>query len=209
MAEHVDPSLERWCERQMPHVAKKLTLRKLTEQPLHLSKCKIPTFSPRIPLSCAPDEDKTVPRICCSVDLERAIKGARHNFSAIEIPTRLYLYGFDERDVAQPSVNLTQEPNRAGEVWIVPHRMSNWDIKPIYLGEMRLSELRNGGHVFVYHLSFGQDVRLSTSQLLKAGEFYRLIISVNWERGEVKVSEAVAAARTAFDNALNEYVVSP
>lgn len=62
---------------------------------------------------------------------------------------------------------------------------------------------------FVYHLSFGQDVRLSTSQLLKAGEFYRLIISVNWERGEVKVSEAVATARTAFDNALNEYVVSP
>ncbi|MCT7475849.1 hypothetical protein N5V81_12770 [Escherichia coli] len=41
--------------------------------------------------------------------------------------------------MAQPSVNLTQEPNRAGEVWIVPHRMSNWDIKPIYLGEMRLS----------------------------------------------------------------------
>ena len=121
----------------------------------------------------------------------------------------MYLYGFDERDVAQPSVNLTQEPNRAGEVWIVPHRMSNWDIKPIYLGEMRLSELRNGCHVFVYHLSFGQDVRLSTSQLLKAGEFYRLIISVNWERGEVKVSEAVATARTAFDNALNEYVVSP
>lgn len=209
MAETIEPSLERWREQQMPQVAKKLTLRTLDTAPLHLSKCKIATFSPRIPLSAAPNEDKTVPRICCSVDLERAIKGARHNFSAIEVPTRLFLYGFDERGVAQPSVNLTQEPNRAGEIWIVPHRMSNWDIKPIYLGEMRLSELRNGGRIFVYHLSFGQDVRLSTNQLLKGGEFYRLIVSVDWEHDQVTVSEAVATNRNAFDSALNEYVVTP
>ncbi|QVW55226.1 hypothetical protein pEaSNUABM29_00186 [Erwinia phage pEa_SNUABM_29] len=209
MADTLDPSLERWAERQMPRVAKKMTLRMLNDQPLHLSKCKIPAFSPRIPLSAAPDEDKTVPRICCSVDLERCIKGARHNFSAIEIPTRLYLYGFHERAVVQPSVSLTEEPNRAGEVWIVPHRMSNWDIKPIYLGEMRLSELRGEGHIFIYHLCFGQDIRLSTSQLLKADQFYRLQVSIDWESGEVKVSDAVETPRTGFDNALNEYVVSP
>ncbi|AWN09107.1 hypothetical protein MLDJOKPK_00194 [Salmonella phage SPAsTU] len=209
MADTLDPSLERWAERQMPQVAKKLTLRMLDAPPLHLSKCKIPTFCPRIPLSVATDEDKTVPRICCSLDLERCIKGARHNFSAIEIPTRLFLYGFHERAVAQPSVNLTQEPNRAGEVWIVPHRMSNWDIKPIYLGEMRLSELRGEGHIFVYHLGFGEDVRLSNSQLLKGGKFYRLQVTVHWDTGEVKVSEAVETPRTGFDNALNEYVVTP
>ncbi|AFQ96711.1 hypothetical protein STRATTON_268 [Erwinia phage vB_EamM_Stratton] len=209
MSEAIDPSLERWREQQMPSVAKKLTLRQLSNPPLHLSKCKIPVFSPRIPLSVARDEDMTVPRICCSVDLSRCIHGVRHIYSTIEIPTRLYLYGFEERAVAQPSVDLTCEPNRAGEVWIVPHRMSNWDIKPTLLGELRLSSLGAGGHQFTYQMCFGQDVRLSSDQLLKADTFYEVKVTVNWEKETIKVSDAKQVDRSKFDIAINEYSVTP
>lgn len=209
MSENVDPSLERWLLQQMPRVVKKVKLRQLNEQPLHLSKSKISVFSPRIPLSVAQDEDMTVPRICCSVDITRCIHGVRHLFSTIEIPTRLFLHGFHERAVVQPSVDLTCEPNRAGEVWIVPHRMSNWDIKPTMLGEMRLSSLGESGSKFTYQMCFGQDVRWNSYQLLKAGVFYEAFVTVNWEKETLQCSDAKEVGRSAFDTALNEYSVTP
>lgn len=139
----VDASLSKWFENQMPSAVKKMSPRLISNPPLHLSDAVIKEFSPRIPLSVDTDEDKTIPRVCCSLDLARCIQGARHQFT--HGATRLYLYAFNERNVIQPSVALTQESNRAGEVWIVPHRMSNWQLAPEVLGEMRLSEMSEDG----------------------------------------------------------------
>jgi len=203
-----DASLDRWLQNQMPRVVKKLAPKLVSVPPLHISVGTIRTFSPRIPLSAMPDEDKTVPRVCCSLDLVRCIESARHVLSTIEVPSRVYIYGFDERSVVQPSIELSQEPVRAGEVWVVPHRMSNWEIPAKVYGEMRLMEMgTNGGH-FVFVVRTNRDLTFTANQQLKADRTYQLKVRVNQSNGIASVSDAKEIAAESFAKALNGYTVT-
>lgn len=212
MADTIEPSLVKWLEQQLPRTAKKVSLKKLDSAPLHISDRKISVFTPRIPYSVYRDEDKTVPRICCSVDLERCLRGVRRYFTPAEttnVVPRFYLYGFDERDVVQPSIELSAEPYRANEVWIVPHRLSNWEIKPSMVGELRLVRLANNGYTHTLAVALNQDVRLNANQLLKSGSFYELTVTCSEREPQITISDAKEISRGIFDAALNEYTVTP
>ncbi len=212
MADTIEPSLVKWLEQQLPRTAKKVSLKKLDSAPLHISDRKISVFTPRIPYSVYRDEDKTVPRICCSVDLERCLRGVRRYFTPAETASavpRFYLYGFDERDVVQPSIELSAEPYRANEVWIVPHRLSNWEIKPSLVGELRLVRLANNGYTHTLAVALNQDVRLNANQLLKSGSFYELTVTCSEREPQITISDAKEISRGIFDAALNEYTVTP
>ena len=212
MADMIEPSLVKWLEQQLPRTAKKVSLKKLDSAPLHISDRKISVFTPRIPYSVYRDEDKTVPRICCSVDLERCLRGVRRYFTPAETASavpRFYLYGFDERDVVQPSIELSAEPYRANEVWIVPHRLSNWEIKPSLVGELRLVRLANNGYTHTLAVALNQDVRLNANQLLKSGSFYELTVTCSEREPQITISDAKEISRGIFDAALNEYTVTP
>lgn len=201
-------SLEKWLQNQLPRVAKKSNLRLLDTPPLHISTARIRMFSPRIPLSAMSDEDKTVPRVCCSVDLARCIASARHILRTDEVPRQIFIYGFDERSVVQPSVELSQEPVRAGEVWIVPHRMGNWELKPLVLGEMRLLEMNGEGNRFVFAVRCGTDVTLRSGEILREDKVYRLPVSLNRQTDEVNVGDSSTIDLTAFFAAQDGYTVS-
>lgn len=201
-------SLEKWLQNQLPRVAKRSTLRLLDTPPLHISTARIRMFSPRIPYSVMHNEDNTVPRVCCSVDLARCIASARHILRTDEVPRQIFIYGFDERSVVQPSVELSQEPVRAGEVWIVPHRMGNWEIKPRVLGEMRLLEMNGEGNRFVFAVRCGQDVALRDGQTLREDTVYRLPVSLNRQTEEVTVGECSEIDLDLFFKAQEGYGVS-
>lgn len=201
-------SLEKWLQNQMPRVAKKSTLRLLDTPPLHISTARIKMFSPRIPLSLTNDEDKTVPRVCCSVDLARCLASARHILRTDEPPRQIFIYAFTERSVVQPSIELSQEPVRAGEVWIVPHRMGNWELYPDVIGELRLMEMNGEGNRFVFAVRCGQSVTLRTGETLREGPIYRIEVTINRQDCTVNVGECWEIDPSIFDRALDCYTVS-
>ncbi|ANZ48831.1 hypothetical protein BIZ83_gp022 [Erwinia phage vB_EamM_ChrisDB] len=201
-----DASLVKWYENQMPKVAKKLALKGLDTPPLHIGG-KVKIFSPRIPYSPADGEDLTIPRVCCSLALKNCIIGARHNFRSLDIQQRIHIYAFDERSVVQPSVDVTKEPNRAGEVWIVPHRMANWEIKPKVLGEMRLVMLSHDSSEFMYAVQVGETIAFDSSKKLEAGQTYLIRITI--KMGEVtNVTDPELTSVDHYHGALNAYTVA-
>lgn len=200
-----DTSLTRWFENQMPKVAKKLKLRGLDTTPLHVGG-NIKLFTPRIPNSPAEGEDVTIPRVCCSLTLKNCMVGARHNFYTLDTQVRIYFYGFVERSVVQPSVDVTKEPNRDGEVWIVPHRMANWEIKPIVLGDMRLVELAEEGLRLTYVAMVQSPVAFDSGLTLQPGKAYRFTVKMNG--GELaSISEPTIVDASVYHEALNCYTV--
>lgn len=204
MAEY-DSSLERWFENQMPKVAKKLALKNVATPPLHVGG-KVRSFAPRLPNNPAPGEDQTIPRICCSLSIKNCCVGARHNFQFANENPRLYLYSFLERSVVQPSVEVTKEPNRAGEVWIVPHRMANWDITPRVVGEMRLVKMAEQYTRLTYVMLVSEPVIWDESLTLKPDTAYQF--TVHWTPN-VTFTVPTPVDISCYHQALAEYTVAP
>lgn len=203
MIEH-EASLDKWFERQMPRVAKKLAIKGVDTPPLHIGG-KVRTFSPRLPNNPAPGEDQTIPRICCSLSIKNCCVGARHNFQFANENPRLFIYAFDERSIVQPSVDVTKEPNRAGEVWIVPHRMANWDIKPKIVGEMRLSKMADDYTTLDYVMLVSEPTKWESGVMLEPGKAYHF--TVTWTP-EFRFSEPKVVPVENYHDALNAYTVT-
>lgn len=205
MAEVIS-SLKSWLGGQMPSVQKSVKPIHLDDDEvlLHVGPSKIKSFYPRVPGSVAPGEDTTVGRVCCSLTLEKALWGGRHHLGT----NRLYLYAFKERDVVVPSVSLTQEGKRGNEVWIVPHRMENWNIVPERVGEARLISMSEGEDtVFYYIVKIDYiDIPFDNKVSLKAGSFYEF--SVICEPNKTVIEFKGAAMRELWDRAALEYTVS-
>lgn len=191
--------LKKWLRMQMPSVQKKVKAVKLEEGefPLHVGPHKIRSFYPRIPGEIAAGEDNTVGRVCCSLMLSQALWGGRHHFPA----ERLYLYRFTETEVVLPSTALTQEGKRGNEVWIVPHRMENWNIKPIKSGEARLIARTSLDEWMKYELSYvikvmGDDpIPFERGKVMQPGRYYEFRVEKagHWkstdDRSDVFVKE--------------------
>ena len=94
-------------------------------------------------------------------------------------------------------------------MWIVPHRLSNWEIKPSVVGELRLVRLANNGYTHTLAVALNQDVRLNANQLLKSGSFYELTVTCSEREPQITISDAKEISRGIFDAALNEYTVTP
>lgn len=203
MIDH-DASLDKWFERQLPKVAKKLTVRGIDTPPLHIGG-KVSVFTPRLPSSPAPGEDQTIPRVCCSLTLQNCCTGARHNFQFANENPRLYIYTFPERSVVQPSVDVTKEPNRAGEVWIVPHRMSNWEIKPTTVGEMRLLDMMDDYTKLEYVMMVSEPVKWDNDLTLKPDTAYSF--EVIWTP-TLSYTKPTPVPVDVYHRALTAYTVS-
>lgn len=131
-------SLVNWTSNLMPTVAKNVTPLHSEVPLLHISPSVVRVFTPRIPNYIKPGEDQTVPRICVSQYLSQCLAAARHSVFNIH-EDGLILYSFVERDFLAANRRVTKEP-MTGEGWIVPHRLSNWEMKPIPFGTIRLLE---------------------------------------------------------------------
>lgn len=216
-------TLKSWLGGQMPSVQKKVKAIRLDKDEvlLHVGPSKIKSFYPRVPGSVASGEDTTVGRVCCSLTLEKALWGGRHHFPS----DRLYLYAFDERDVLVPSTELTQEGKRGNEVWIVPHRMENWNIVPTRVGEARVISRTCPDDLLEYKITYvikidNIDVPFNGDTVLKAGNFYEFTVTRGgkWRAvdggKDVQVDEVFTiefvgeTGRDFWDRAALEYVVS-
>lgn len=201
-----DATLDKWLLNQMPAVVKKLSLKGIDTPPLHIGG-KVKVFTPRIPHSPSYGEDLTIPRICCGLTLKNCIVGARHNFRSLENRKRIYIYSFDERSVVRPSIDVTKEPNRAGEIWIVPHRMSNWTITPRVLGEMRLVMISHDDNELMYVIQVGETMAFDSNKKLEAGKTYLFTITLgDWET--LKVSDPDPADVDYYHGSLNSYTIA-
>ncbi|QVW56399.1 hypothetical protein pEaSNUABM6_00263 [Erwinia phage pEa_SNUABM_6] len=203
MAEH-DASLDKWFLNQLPRVAKKLTIKGIETPPLHIGG-QVRVFTPRLPNNPAPGEDQTIPRVCCSLTVKNCCVGARHNFQFANENPRLFIYAFDERSIVQPSVEVTKEPNRAGEVWIVPHRMANWEIKPRVIGEMRLANMAKDYTELDYVLMVSEPTVWENGTTLKPDTAYHF--KVVWSP-EFRFTEPKVVPVAVYHDALNAYTVS-
>lgn len=197
-------SLETWRNSQNPKLYTRLRPRGIESAPLHVSANPIRKFIPRIPLSCAPGEDQTVARVCCAISLENCFKGAAWNFKE-NTPTRFHVYGFDERAVIDPTTTLTQEPSRNGEVWIVPHRLSNWDLTPESVGQMRLISHTEDKLRYTYVLQNYTEVVLNDGTTLETG-WWEIEMRVN-ARNELSLQLLGHSDSNTFGNAANVYSV--
>ena len=213
----ISKEMNDWLNGQHPTVRKlaKAVVLEDDERVYHIGPEKIQRFYPRIPGSTAKGEDRTVSRICCSLDISRALYGGRHHLPE----PRIYLYEFAEREVLLPSTTLTQEGKRGSEVWIVPHKLANWNIKPAVVGEMRLLERNESGKLLdalemTYVLQvYDRPVHFDKDTVLVPGKTYSVAMTERWKDTEdaietkLKVELAGELPADMFKMAAIEYTV--
>lgn len=207
----VPQSLIRWFEQQMPNITKSMEVAKISVPPIHVGGTNIKTFCPRIPSNPFTGEDLTIPRICCSADIIRALIGGRHNFDGMP-KTVLSIYTFEERDIVRPSTSLTKEPNRNGEIWIVPHRLSNWDMKPDVVGEMRLFSMSESTGEKTFAMTVNREVNFDRGVTLKPECYYLVKItmpkSIEEDIPKIELEGPNNAYQRMYIDALKGYSVS-
>lgn len=164
-----DTKLDSWRNGQNPKIFTRLRPRKVSTPPLHISAVSVRRFVPRIPKSIAPGEDQTVPRVCCSLSLAKCFQGARWNYDELPGPSCFNVYGFDVRNVIDPTVTLTKEPTRNGEVWVVPYQLAYWELTPQLLGQLRLLKYTSDNKRFTYVLFAHQELVFDDSCTVDRG----------------------------------------
>ncbi len=144
-------SIERWLEMQNPSIQKSVTVVEYSRPLLHLSaNGNIRKFTPRIPKSLYDGEDQTVPRVCVSANLIETLIGAAWNFKELLSQVTFdsldfVVYGLDVDKVIRPTKKLTQEGVATGELWVVPFRMSMYEIQPSRIATLSISKIANIG----------------------------------------------------------------
>lgn len=134
-------NMRRWIENQRPDVVKNVNSKDVSSV-LHMSDTPtIRKFIPRLPESVKKSEDRTIARICCALDLEGCFYGIPHHL--VNHQERLYIYQLKVDEVVVPNKKLSGVAVTDGEVWIVPHRLSNWEIKPTIVGYVYLTQVHH------------------------------------------------------------------
>lgn len=134
-------NMRRWVENQRPDVVKNVNSKDVNGV-LHMSDTPtIRKFIPRLPESVKKSEDRTIARVCCALDLEGCFYGIPHHLGHSQ--ERLYLYHLPVDEVVVPNKKLSGVAVTDGEVWVVPHRLSNWEIKPTIVGFAYLTQVHH------------------------------------------------------------------
>lgn len=191
--------IERWLEMQNPSIQKSVAVVEVTRPLLHLSSNPtIRKFTPRIPKSLYDGEDQTVPRICVSTNLIETLIGAAWNFVDFQSQVNydsldFVVYGLTTDSAVRPTKKLTQEGIATGELWIVPHRMSVYEMLPTRIANLSISNvLRKGEEIYLdFVIELREEMLLTASRNLQPG-YYHL--------GRVKLSDIVNKNRDmSFD----------
>lgn len=199
-----DTKLDTWRNGQNPKIFTRLRPRKVFTPPLHISAVPVRHFIPRIPKSIAPGEDQTVPRICCSLSLAQCFQGARWNYETAPGPLRFNVYGFDVTNVIDPTVALTKEPSRNGEVWVVPYQLAYWDIVPNKMGGLRLLGHSKDERRYQYVL-FAYSPIIFDRQTIERG--YWLVEATLGRDGNVALQLLGSTDAETFGNSTSAYKV--
>lgn len=176
--------MERWLEMQNPSLRKSLSEVELNRPALHLSANKsIKIFTPRIPKSLYDGEDQTIARVSVSNSLTDTMIGASWNFECYaegsnNNETSFTIYALDVPNVIRPTVKLTKESNATGELWIVPDRMSNYEVPSRVAAELCINWVRHEDDTpektyFGFVLEVSEDIALTGNKILKPG-FYSI-----------------------------------
>lgn len=141
-------NMRRWIENQRPDVVKNVNSQNV-DGVLHMSDTPtIRKFIPRLPESVKKSEDRTIARVCCALDLQGCFYGVPHHLEHHQ--ERLYLYHLPVDEVVVPNKKLSGVAVTDGEVWVVPHRLSNWEIKPTIVGFVYLTQIHHSGDSNTY-----------------------------------------------------------
>lgn len=191
--------IERWLEMQNPSIQKSVAVVEVTQPLLHLSSnSNIRKFTPRIPKSLYDGEDQTVPRVCVSANLVDTLIGAAWNFEGFQTQVDYsavdyVVYGLDVDTALRPTKKLTQEGIATGEFWVVPHRLSMYEITPTRIANLSISNiLRNGENIYLdFVIDVREEMLLTSGQGLEPG-YYHL--------GRIKLSDIINKNRDmSFD----------
>lgn len=189
--------MNRWFAMQNPETAKSMEQVEVDSVLLHFSACpNIRRFIPRIPASLYDGEDVTVPRVSTSMNLIDTLVGASWNFEEIHagnFPEGLRrlsytVYGIATDAAVRPTKKLTREPKGTGEYWVVPHRMSMYDIRPSIQAKLSLQLIAQTKTECKLHfvIEVLEDLYLTPSKKLSVG-YYALSVGsqavVNKDRG--------------------------
>ncbi len=174
-------SIERWLEMQNPAIQKSVTVVDFVRPLLHLStNGNIRKFTPRIPKSLYDGEDQTVPRVCVSTNLVETLIGAAWNFKELQSQViydslDFVVYGLDVDKAIRPTKKLTQEGVATGELWVVPFRMSMYEIQPSRIATMSITSIANTGTNVIIDMvvDVREEMLLSGNSKLNPG-FYSL-----------------------------------
>lgn len=123
---------------------------------------KVKNFTPMIGDRQGDTEDRTIPRVCCSLSIHKAISGhaavaydSVRTWNKGKVPIfSIYEFGFNE--YLKPNEKLVFDASVTDEIWIVPHSPETTYFKAPVVGEfvlLRIEELYDRGSnntVFTY-----------------------------------------------------------
>lgn len=138
--------MERWLGMQHPDLLGSLSVVEYEEPRgvYHISdNASITMFSPRIPHYRGGAEDATIPRVCVSVSLIDTLYGTSYYY--LDNPSLLRmsftLYKFEVTEVIRPTKKILQYPKAIGELWIVPHLLTNYELEPTVVAKVTIIEV--------------------------------------------------------------------
>jgi hypothetical protein len=123
------------------------------EHLIHIScNTKIKEFIPRMPVTAAPSEDSSVPRICCSPSVQAAMMGysriayeylyaEQDSASSKGWKSGYLIYGIPFKAALSPNNKLVYDAQMTSEYWLVPYSEDTSTYEPVVLGKMFLSQL--------------------------------------------------------------------
>lgn len=172
--------MERWLGSQNPSIMKSVSAVEVKQPLLHISSNPaIRKFTPRIPKSLYDGEDQTVPRVCVSTNLVEVLIGAAWNFvdfqSQVDYDSLDFVvYGLNTDYAIRPTKKLTQEGLATGELWIVPHRIDMYEIKPTRMANMSISGVaRENGNIFIdFVVDVREEMLLTSTSSLQPGYYH-------------------------------------
>ena len=171
--------MERWLDMQDPALRKSVTVVDVERPLLHISSNNnIRKFTPMLPRSTYVGENVTVPRVCVSQTIMDTIIGASWNFevllSHVDYKATCYtIYSVYSEEAIRPTKKLTQEGSATGELWIVPYKLSMYDITPEKMACMSLSTVENTSDCvkLEFVINVHTPVYLTNDQLLDMGYY--------------------------------------
>jgi len=185
----------------------------------------IPTFIPCVSKRTMEGEDRTVPRVCVSPDVLKAMLGYGAVYSDFQdwdekkqrLKNNAYwmIYRFDFDLAIRPVKRLLPDQRDTDEHWLITYSKKTREYKPTKIGKLKMvgysTQYKNGQMVDRLELVIevtGSEILFSDGVLLTKG-FYKLCLS-NWKVSNRKHTEisvtSTAIKKDEYDAYMRERV---
>lgn len=171
--------MDRWLGMQNPETLKSLNVVEYDtpQNVYHISdNASIRIFSPRIPHYRGGEEDATVPRVCVSVSLADTLYGTSYYY--LDNPklrgTTFTLYKFEVSEAIRPTKKILQYPKAIGELWLVPHTLTNYELEPEVVAKVTVVEVKDSDATITLVVNCTEDVPFGAGYDKLCAGIYRL-----------------------------------